>query len=867
MRLGYFSPLTPQRSGIADYSEELLPYLAEAADITLFVDGFQPMNRALTSRFEVLDYRRKRSHLKRLSEFDVVIYHFGNDHRYHTGMLEAMKVRPGVVVFHDFALQDFFLGLARETNDLRLYLDEVEFCYGASARNTAAESFHRGATPAIVNQPLHFPLNCRIAKSAEGIIIHSTWQAERFAELAPSVPVAQIKHHITAEAAVTLPSSKRETTDAIVRIASFGLITPDKGIERALRVLARLRNSHNFRYTLVGSATNFPELPGVIQRYGLQDRVTITGHVSLDEFQRQIRETDVAICLRERSVGATSGSLCRIMAAGVAAIVSDVGAFSEFPNDAVVKIDHNEHADALLDAYLRKLIDDSSLRNQIGANARAYVLAEHRIETSAQRYLAFMHEIVSARPRRSFVSSVASEVSALGVRGSDDTFMESLAAEVSTLAPVEVFHIDDASSSSVTKPAHENGNGRRAPVNGRGASVEGIDYKRGAVEYLSKVPEERRHHLRTKPFYNLANKPARYRNAGMDEDTHRHFCDFANIAVTLALEPGSTILDVGCGSGWLSEYFARLGYHVKGIDISPDLIEMSRERVARVPYGADHETPLRCTFEVHDIETAPLHEKFDAIICYDSLHHFSDEQSVVRHLAEMAKVGSTLFVLEGDRPAAGSISEEELRDVMSEFGTLESPFDYGYLRQLLEENGFAVTGDYVSVNGLFSRDEMKDDHVPVTSLDANYHYLACKKVIDGAHASTISDSRTPGILKAKISAENQITKLSAGQKFELAVTIKNEGDTLWLTSPQPRSGIVMPATRIIDDAQNVVSEIHGEPVFPNAVAPGEIVKLRLQRVAPHLSGRYTLKLDLVDQHVCWFEQAGSQPLIIPFEVS
>ena len=50
------------------------------------------------------------------------------------------------------------------------------------------------------------------------------------------------------------------------------------------------------------------------------------------------------------------------------------------------------------------------------------------------------------------------------------------------------------------------------------------------------------------------------------------------------------ILDVGCGSGWMSEYFARLGYEVKGIDISPALIEMSRDRVARVPYDVDHET-------------------------------------------------------------------------------------------------------------------------------------------------------------------------------------------------------------------------------------------------------------------------------------
>src|SRR6185436_3439718 len=163
---------------------------------------------------------------------------------------------------------------------------------------------------------------------------------------------------------------------------------------------------------------------------------------------------------------------------------------------------------------------------------------------------------------------------------------------------------------------------------GRVPKIEDLDYKRGAIEYLSKITEERRHHLRTKPFYNLANKPERYKAPAMDEDTHRHCCDFANIAMTLALEPGRSILDVGCGSGWLSEYFARLGYVVKGIDISPDLIAMSRERVARVPYGVDHETPLRCEFAVHDVELTALNETFDLIICYDSLHHFEDERAV-----------------------------------------------------------------------------------------------------------------------------------------------------------------------------------------------------------------------------------------------
>ena len=34
---------------------------------------------------------------------------------------------------------------------------------------------------------------------------------------------------------------------------------------------------------------------------------------------------------------------------------------------------------------------------------------------------------------------------------------------------------------------------------------------------------------------------------------------------------------------------------------------------------------------------------------------------------------------------------------------------------------------------------------------------------------------------------------------------------------------------------------------------------------PHRVGRYTLKIDLVDQHICWFEAVGSKPLVVEFE--
>jgi 2-polyprenyl-3-methyl-5-hydroxy-6-metoxy-1,4-benzoquinol methylase/glycosyltransferase involved in cell wall biosynthesis len=867
MKLAYFSPLGPQRSGISDYSEELLPHLGVGADITLFVDGFHPANRELTSRFEVHDYRRQRSSLDELDSFDAVVYHMGNDHRYHAGILKASQRRPGVVVFHDFALQEFFLGLARERDDLRLYLDEVEFCHGRTAREEAAESLARGALPSMLSRPIDFPLNRRIANSSEGIIVHSEWSRSRFARIAPAVPLA----HIPMPVKLSAGSRSHSRSAAEVKIASFGLITPGKGIEQCLRALAALKPTHRFRYSLVGETNSYFDVRGMVRRYGMEDCVEITGHVNLEEFKRRIDETDIALNIRERTVGETSASLCRLMAAGVCTVVADAGWYAELPNDAVVKVPLDLHAEKLLVAYLERLIEDQSLRTRIGENAGRYALDAFSLERRAADYLTFIGELIDQRPRHRLIAGISQELSALGVKSSDGPFLRTVAEDVAGLIPAEVSQFEILSSSknnggSESEAAASNGKNVQFAV-GRMAKPDGVDYKHAAVEYPHRLDAERSHYLRTKPFYNLANKPVKHQGDGMDAETHRHFSDFANIAVTLGLPAGSRILDVGCGSGWLSEYFARLGYQMTGIDISPALIEMSRDRVARIAYDVDHETSLRCSFEVHDIETAPLSKQFDAVLCYDSLHHFADEDAVMRHIAAMLPVGGVLFILEGERPPSGSATEAELHAVMSEYGTLESPFDYGHLRQLLDEHGFAVVGDYASINGLFERELIENDLLPLKNVALNYHYLACKKVVDDAPASTVRDSRQPGLLRARIARISTAPgRIKPGQTLEIDLEIENIGDTLWLAGRETRTGTVMPGVRISDETGTLVSEFHGEPPLPRAVAPGETVRLRIDRVAPIRRGNYTLKVDLVDQHVCWFEDVGSTPLVIEFEV-
>jgi glycosyltransferase involved in cell wall biosynthesis/SAM-dependent methyltransferase len=891
MKLAYFSPLNPQPSGISDYSEELLPHLAAEAEITLFLDGFQASNPEIRSRFTYHDYRHNPSILKTLSEYDAIVYQMGNDHRYHAGMLEVARAHPGVLVFHDFALQDFFLGLAQSRDRVEIYLEELLACHGKRATREAAEALERGSTPPQVDRPIDFPLNCRLARGAEGIIVHSEWARERFVSLVPTVPVTHINMPIKPQPSARLEASaainaKENKASRTVQIANFGLITPGKGIQKALRALSTLKTDHDFHYTLVGEPNSFFDVRGLIREYDMEDRVTTTGYVSLNEFERRITNTDIAINLRERTVGETSASLCRIMAAGVPAIVFNVGAFSELPNDAVVKIDHDQNADALLEAYLQRLIEDESLRKQIGENARRYIVKNHDVNTGAAMYLGFIREVIARRPYKRFLGSIVDDFSELGLRASDDLLMRSVAEEVAMIAPAPHYRSSNVSErmpgsplpgtfkKSDSKTSGEiRDNGHRTSSEpivdspGRLPKIEGIDYKRAALEYPQMLDAERSYYLRTKPFYNLANKPDKHLGDGMDAETHRHFTDFANMASVLALPPGATILDVGCGSGWLSEYFARLGYDVTGIDISDELVAMARERVERVPYDVDHETPLRCQFLTHDIETRALSRKFDAVICYDSLHHFEDERAVLRHLAAMLEIGGLLFILEGHKPSAGSATEDELQDVMRRYGTLESPFTGEYLHSLLDEHGLAVVGDYVSVNGLFEREMLEENRLPLSSLATDYHYLSCAKVAEGAPATSVPDSRNPGLLSAAFTLIDQPPPcVATGARLNVTVKIRNTGDTLWLNGQPLRAGVVMPGVRVIDEHGEIVSEVHGYPMLPRSVAPGQSLTINIPCTVPIEPGTYTVKIDLVDQHVCWFEERGSQPLRFSFDV-
>ncbi|MDD4311039.1 MAG: hypothetical protein PHW41_00995, partial [Eubacteriales bacterium] len=112
-----------------------------------------------------------------------------------------------------------------------------------------------------------------------------------------------------------------------------------------------------------------------IKKNQLEDYVTITGYVGLDEFTRYIDATDICVNLRYPSNGETSGSLMRTLAKGKCVMVNDVGSFCEIPDQCCVKLPSPEFMGERQEVELiyrefERLLCEKDRLEEICANAR-----------------------------------------------------------------------------------------------------------------------------------------------------------------------------------------------------------------------------------------------------------------------------------------------------------------------------------------------------------------------------------------------------------------------------------------------------------------------------------------------------------------
>jgi len=352
MRIAFFSPLPPARSGIADYSAALLEPLRQIADVTV--------NPPTTAGA-------------------LPVYQLGNNPE-HEFVYRAAIETPGVVVLHEANLHYLIAARTLNRGDKEAYWREVE-------RNGGS----RGEHP-----DYRLPLLRHILETSRAAIVHSEAVERALRREGFARPIARIPHGAWIEdgkAWRTLYREKLGLTDEPL-MGVFGFLKPYKRTREILRAFKRLLKDHpEARLLFVGE--RHPEVS-----LDLPAEARHIDFTSAEDFTGYMAACDAVLNLRFPTVGESSGTLMRAFGLGKASVVSDIGSFRELPEDVCLRVGVDEDEDELLLAYTRLLIERPEVRDELGKRAQDWARRECGWDLVAQRYVSFLETFENEMPAR-----------------------------------------------------------------------------------------------------------------------------------------------------------------------------------------------------------------------------------------------------------------------------------------------------------------------------------------------------------------------------------------------------------------------------------------------------------------------------------
>jgi glycosyltransferase involved in cell wall biosynthesis len=384
LRVAYYSPLPPERSGIADYSALLLPALEHLLDI------------------EVV--RRGRT---RPVAADVALFHVGNDPESHGWIVDALRRRPGVVVLHDFVLHHLVAGLTIGRKDGHGYLAAMERDAGIPGRLIAHGVLDGRVTPPWETRPDAFPLVNEVLTNATGLIVHSHFVEDRARSTGYHGPLWRIPHP-----AWPMPGVKPAQVEGRPLFGCFGHLNASKRIPQLVEAFQLVRARHpHARLLLVGPAS-----PGFDVDRLVADGVERIDYVPEDRLWSLMAACDACISLRAPTMGETSGSAIRALSLGRPLVVSDLGWFGELPDAVAMKVPVDEEEVPALATALELLASSEATQLAMSDAARAYVEGEHDVRRVAEDYASALEDAAGGgRVGDAVVDEVARAAAEVGI--------------------------------------------------------------------------------------------------------------------------------------------------------------------------------------------------------------------------------------------------------------------------------------------------------------------------------------------------------------------------------------------------------------------------------------------------------------------
>jgi len=152
------------------------------------------------------------------------------------------------------------------------------------------------------------------------------------------------------------------------------------------------------------------------------------------------------------------------------------------------------------------------------------------------------------------------------------------------------------------------------------------------------------------------------------KNTGKSIAEFQSLAKRIAgeLEPGSRVLEVAPGPGYLAIALAQLGYQVTGIDVSRSFVRIARENATRDGVSVD--------FREGDAAAMPFAaELFDFAVCRAAFKNFGDAAGALGEMHRVLRAGGTALIVDLRKDASSKAIADEVAKMklgpLDAFGT------------------------------------------------------------------------------------------------------------------------------------------------------------------------------------------------------
>lgn len=372
------------------------------------------------------------------------------------------------------------------------------------------------------------------------------------------------------------------------------------------------------------------------------------------------------------------------------------------------------------------------------------------------------------------------------------------------------------------------------------------------AEQLRYAQEKENHYNFTKPF-----------TPGHRDQNIRLLHSFLVVAEHLRVPRGGRVLDLGGGAAWVSELLAKLGYRPFTLDLALPLLRVGRDRFRR-----EH---LPARFTAADMTALPFPAgSFDAVVVIDALHHVPDVPAVFREAHRVLVEGGQFLLAE---PGEGHAESEKSRAELADHGVCEREIHLPEAVRYGQAAGFttsrlvphfvpSLTLDPADLPRMATAPSdtwrlLRDDGSPTAFDEFVVQSLYCHPVLAFAKGARPLDSRLPRLLKARLSP----ALAREGARVHGRVAVQNEGDTRWLRG-QEEAGSVRLGIQLMTPDRRLLQLDFARALLPHDVAAGVTAEVAVDLTLPDAAAGYVLKLDLVDEQICWFEDVGSRPVYV-----